>query len=309
MRYASIDIGTNTLRLLIADVEGERLKPVYIKRVITRLGGGYKDDTGIDPESARRTIETLDTFARTIKEYGVTDVKAIATSVVRRARNREIFLDEAFKRTGLKIQTISGDEEGRLALLGVLSVIRDGHKRCLVIDIGGGSTEFMATEGGRMVGVWSLDMGVVHLTERYLKTDPPNEEELQEMEDEIEGVIKRLRISDQKPEIFVGTAGTITTLAALDQGLEVYEPERINNYILTYDAIKGMYEYLASLPIKEREKILTLEKGREDLIIPGAAIVLKAMEAIGFDRMTVSDAGLLEGILLSSYQLPVASYQ
>ena len=100
--------------------------------------------------------------------------------------------------------------------------------------------------------------------------------------------------------MLIGTAGTITTLAAIDQGLEKYDPEKINNYILSYKAIKKIYQYLASLPLKQREAILSLEKGREDIIIPGAAIVLKAMENFGFDKMTVSDAGLLEGILLDS---------
>lgn len=314
MRYASIDIGTNTLRLLIADVEDNRLRPIYLKRVITRLGGGYREDTGIAPLSARKTLEALVGFVRAVKECEVACVKAVATSVVRRARNREDFLNEVLKRTGLMVEVISGDEEARLALQGVLSVIGNTHKRSLVIDIGGGSTEFIATVGGRMMGVWSLEMGVVHLTEGYLKTDPPTQKELQAMEMEIERTIYDLRfkivnseLRTLNSELFIGTAGTITTLASLDQGLEAYEPDRVNNYILTYNAVKRMYEWLASLTLSEREKILSLERGREDLIIPGAAIVLKAMEATGFDRMTVSDAGLLEGILLN--QLSVTSGQ
>ncbi|MBI5287326.1 MAG: Ppx/GppA family phosphatase [Deltaproteobacteria bacterium] len=321
MRCASVDIGTNTLRLLIADVEGDRLKPIHRGRVITRLGGGYKEDLGINPLSAERTIDAVTLFARILKEYGVNDVKAVATSVMRRAKNRETFIDEVFKRTGLKVDVITGDEEARLSLLGVLSVIKAGTDfksvPAFIIDIGGGSTEFIAVDEGKMLGAWSMEMGVVHLTEEYLKSDPPAKHELNAMEDEIKGVIANLKdlMSQSLPSafslepsaLFVGTAGTVTTLAALDQALEVYEPERINNYILTYDAVKRMYWYLASLPLKEREKILTLEKGREDLIIPGAAIVLKVMEGFGFDRMTVSDAGLLEGILLE--QLQVASHK
>jgi len=319
LRYASIDIGTNTLRLLIADVEDNRVRPIYLKRVITRLGGGYREDTGIDPVSARRTVEALIGFARTAKEYDVACVKAVATSVVRRARNREDFLNEVLKRAGLMVEVISGDEEARLALLGVLSVIGNTNKHCLVIDIGGGSTEFIATVGGMMMGVWSMEMGVVHLTEDYLRSESPAVTELRGMEKEIEGMVDNLKglmekdginpgdYSSKAGAILAGTAGTVTTLAALDQGLEIYDPKRINNYILTYNAVKRMYEWLASLTLGEREKILSLERGREDLIIPGSAIVLKAMEAFGFDRMTVSDAGLLEGILLN--QLSVTSGQ
>ncbi|HBR17934.1 MAG: hypothetical protein A3G39_09045 [Deltaproteobacteria bacterium RIFCSPLOWO2_12_FULL_43_16] len=309
-KYASIDIGTNTLRLLIAEIDNKNLQPVYLKRTITRLGGGYKEDIGINRKAQERTIKALEFFSEKIKEYDIKEVRAVATSVVRRAKNREEFLNSVLKRTGIEIKIISGDEEARLSLLGVLSVIKVGTDlksipKCLVVDIGGGSTEFIATDAGRMLGAWSLEMGVVHLTENYLKTDPPTHSELDAMENEIRGVIadlkdlmKRDGCLPSASALFVGTAGTITTLAAIDQGLEKYESGKINNYILSYEAIRKIYQHLALLPLKQREEILSLEKGREDIIIPGAAIVLKAMEGFGFDKMTVSDAGLLEGILL-----------
>jgi exopolyphosphatase/guanosine-5'-triphosphate,3'-diphosphate pyrophosphatase len=167
MKYASIDIGTNTLRLLIAEPEPTVLRPILYKRVITRLGGGYTGETGIDRASAERTIRALEDFKRAIEDYGVSRVFAVATSVVRRAVNRAWFLSEAFKRTGLNISVIGGNEEARLSVLGVLSVIGggDGGTR-FVVDIGGGSTEFILTRGSEVVGTWSMDMGVVHLTEK-----------------------------------------------------------------------------------------------------------------------------------------------
>lgn len=302
-QYASIDLGTNTLRLLIAEIDNKTLKPVFLKRIITRLGGDYKENIGIAPQAQERTIKALELFAEKIREYNVQEVRTVATSVVRRAKNKKEFLSEVLERTGIKIKVISGDEEARLSMLGVLSVIRDRDKKCLVIDIGGGSTEFISTDAGKMLGAWSMEMGVVHLTENYLKSDPPAKYELNAMEEEINGVmanLKDLMIKFLPFALLVGTAGTITTLAAIDQGLEKYDPEKINNYILSYDAIKKIYQRLASLPIKQREEMLSLEKGREDIIIPGAAIILKAMEGFGFDRMTVSDAGLLEGVLLDS---------
>ena len=319
MCRASIDIGTNTLRLLIADIDDKRLKPVFLKRIITRLGGGYTETAGIADKAQERTIKALKLFSEKLKEYRVEEVRAVATSVVRRAKNRDGFLGSVREQTGLEVNVISGDEEARLSLLGVLSVIKAGTDfksvpKCLVVDIGGGSTEFIAVADGKMAGAWSLEMGVVHLTEKYLKTDPPTKEELGNMESEIEGIISDLRckildsgfltpnskLQTLNSTLFIGTAGTITTLAAIDQGLEKYEPDKINNYILKYAAIKKIYNHLTSLHLRQREEILSLEKGREDIIIPGAAIVLKTMEGFGFSSITVSDAGLLEGILLDT---------
>lgn len=324
MKYASIDIGTNTLRLLIVedDGTGKALRPVVYKRAITRLGGGFTAEGGIDAKNAERTFSALEGFKRTLSAHGAPSVNAVATSVVRRAKNRDWFLDEVLKRTGIGISVITGDEEARLSLLGVVSVIDDNSAvKRLVMDIGGGSTEFIATNGGRTAGVWSLEMGVVHLTETHLKSDPLKKTEICSMEDEITGVLKGLASLMEKSGItpweysseagaeFVGTAGTITTLAALDQGLDTYDRARINNYMLKKDRVKRLYGHLTSLSLMEREAVLNLEKGREDLIIPGSAITLLAMEAFGFDEIKVSDAGLLEGILLDKTGMNAFSVQ
>lgn len=311
MKYASIDIGTNTLRLLIAEAGTNRgIRPLIYKRAITRLGGDYREEYGIAPASAERTFKALEDFKKTISGNGAAEVLATATSVVRRAVNREWFLAEALKRTGIGIRVIQGDEEARLSLLGVLSVIEGSSGKKAVIDIGGGSTEFIFTEGDELRGAWSMEMGVVHLTEKHLRSDPPGASELKGLEDEVKGFIGRLEAlmekggvdrrdySRAKGAVLVGTAGTITTLAAMDQDLQEYDRERINNYTLTKEKVLGMYRRLASLKLKEREKVLSLEKGREDLIIPGSAITLQTMEAFGFDEIKVSDAGLLEGIIL-----------
>ena len=292
MRYASIDIGTNTLRLLVAELDNDGLRPVFYKRKITRLGGGY------------------DEFRRHIDDAGVSTVMAFATSVVRRAKNSAWFTEEVRKKTGIEITVIHGGEEARLSLMGVLSVIDERQGKKLVIDVGGGSTEFIATIGPEMAGGWSMELGVVHLTEKYLNGDPPSASELKAMEDEIKGVIEDLRgrmlgdgidpldFSGKRGASFVGTAGTITTLAAIDQDLEVYDRAKINNYTLSRKRIAELYGRLCSMTLGERQTVLSLEKGREDLIVPGSAITLLAMEAFGFDEAKVSDAGLLEGIML-----------
>ena len=311
MRLASIDIGTNTLRLLIAETDGGLLRPFLYRRAITRLGGRFTDAGGIDRTAAERTFAALSDFRKILSDNeGVAGVSAVATSVVRRARNRDWFLSEVKKRTGFNVEVISGEEEARLTSLGVMGVIEDSRHKRLVMDIGGGSTEFIATEDGHIRGVWSMEMGVVHLTERFLKTDPPCFDELKGLDDEVRDVIRQLKGSmfregidpveycESRGALLIGTAGTITTLAAMDQRMETYDRDKINNYTLSLEKVKSMYEYLSGLALKEREKVLPLEKGREDLIIPGAAVTCIVMESFGFFHIKVSDAGLLEGIVL-----------
>jgi exopolyphosphatase/guanosine-5'-triphosphate,3'-diphosphate pyrophosphatase len=310
MRYASIDIGTNTLRLLVAETGmAAPPRPIIYRRAITRLGGGYTVDAGIDRASAERTFKALAEFCRAIDETGGLDeVIAAATSVVRRAANGKWFLGEVLRRTGLMVRVLSGDEEARISMLGVASVIRDASPRRLVMDIGGGSTEFIAIEDDAIAGTWSMEMGVVHLTEGHLMTDPPSPDELSCLEGEISGVLDdlkgRMKGDGVDPSAYggratlVGTAGTVTTLAALDQGIEVYDRERVNNYRLTREAVARIYSDLARLTLDERSVLLALEKGREDLIIPGAAIMLLVMDSFGFGSVRVSDAGLLEGLII-----------
>lgn len=233
----------------------------------------------------------------------------MATSVVRRARNRDQLIDGARRRAGFDIEVIPGSTEARLSLLGVLSVIKNGGRK-LVMDIGGGSTEFIVADGADIAGEWSMEMGVVHLTERHLKGDPPAEIELSELSDEVRGVIDGLKgrmreagldpsgVSGAASARFVGTAGTVTTLAAVDLDLETYDRDRINNHILTRGRVEELYGRLSAMTIAERSRILSLEKGREDLIIPGAVITMAAMDSFAFTELVVSDAGLLEGIIL-----------
>lgn len=313
MKCAAIDIGTNTLRLLVAEVTPEGvLRPRCYERAITRLGGGYTDSAGIDPESAERAIRALGAFAEVIKAEGAELTGCVATSVVRRAVNKASFLSDVKARTGIEITVIPGAVEAGLSLKGVSSVIDTLGRDLLVIDIGGGSTEFMlkaadAAENEEALA-WSMEMGVVHLTEKYLKSDPPESGELKAMGLEITKTVDKLsalmgpelssRYSGGGGAMLAGTAGTITTLAAIDQDLEVYDRDRINNYELTLGRIEEIYGHLTALTLAERGAILSLEKGREDLIIPGIAITLEVMARMGFGSIRASDAGLLEGLLL-----------
>ncbi|HZX35850.1 MAG TPA: Ppx/GppA phosphatase family protein [Thermodesulfobacteriota bacterium] len=313
MRCASIDIGTNTLRLLIGEVSpGNGLKTIAYKRTITRLGGGYTVEGGIPEEAFERTISAICDFKKILDKHGVAfeRVYAVATSVVRRAVNGAAFVAEVRKRTGIEVSVISGSDEAAYSLTGVLSAVEPIKLDRLVMDIGGGSTEFILARGDRAIGLWSMDLGVVHLTETFVKSDPPAESEIARMEKEIKGVITALKERMKKDGVdagkcsseagveLVGTAGTVTTLAAIEQDLKVYDKSLINNYVLRLGNIKRIYKDLLRLGLKERAEVLSLEKGREDLIIPGSAISVIVMESFGFDTMRVSDAGLLEGVLL-----------
>lgn len=320
MECASIDIGTNTVRLLVAYVntENEIMNTLALKRVVTRLGGGYTEEGGITKESAERTFKVLETFAQIISDFGVEDVKATATSVVRRSNNKDWFVDEAFKRSGIKIEVIDGEKEAELSMIGVNSVIDSSElQKPFIVDIGGGSTEFIATKDSKVAGKWSLDLGVVHLTEMYLentKDGKPTDDDIKTMTDDVRNTLEDLkekmvadgvRILDylgDSSATLVGTAGTVTTLAALDQEMSVYDVSKINNYILRKEAVEEILEHLISLTLKEREELIAIEKGREDLIIAGVVIINSIMNAFEFTSLRVSDAGLLEGILIDKIE-------
>ncbi len=310
-RYASIDIGTNTLRLLVAESNSkDAYKVVHRDRAVTRLGGRFSEEDGlIDDDTASRTINVLGRFSNSLIKYKVNNVKAVGTSVIRRARNRVEFLNEVYKKTGLNVDVITGNDEALLTLKGVLQVIsRNG--RYVVMDVGGGSTEYILGCDEEEQGAYSIEMGVVSLTEEFILSDPPIKKEKLRLENKIKTELTSL-ISDintnntdlslftgYEGAMLVGTAGTPTTLAAIDQGMEAYKPELINGYQLSLDRLKAMYDSLSGLTLMERRKIPSLEKGREDVILAGILIILKTMELLDFKEMVVSDSGLLEGVML-----------
>jgi exopolyphosphatase/guanosine-5'-triphosphate,3'-diphosphate pyrophosphatase len=311
-RIASIDMGTNTFRLLISDLdERGTLRHRLLKREITRLGGGFTANGMLTEDSMERGVATLSSFYDLLRRHGVEEVRAVATSVVREARNGNGFLQRVKDKTGLDVDVIDGEEEATLTLKGVLSCVDVKTSDSLVFDMGGGSTEYILSRlGSPIYYSESLNLGVVHATEAFLFSDPTNEEEIERVSAHVaERLNTLLKNLDQRglrgelpPEnrdmTLIGTAGTITTLAAMDQGLDSYDPSRINNYVLTYDAVKRLLNMIYPLTLGERRNLKALEGGREDLIVAGSVIVLKTMEFFGFERMMVSDGGLLEGVLI-----------
>jgi exopolyphosphatase/guanosine-5'-triphosphate,3'-diphosphate pyrophosphatase len=317
---ASIDIGTNTLRLLIVERRGNgALRPIICERVVARLGGGYSKDMGIAPDAAERALVVLEGFRVLIDKHNARLERAVATSVVRRAVNRDWFVAQAKKRASIDIDVIDGSEEAELSLIGVNSAIRIDKPVSFIVDIGGGSTEFIVVKDKAILFSQSLELGVVHLSEDYQssktsqsKGNPPTTAEITGMENEIRVAIEGLKktIKDRGYEVFdastsedvefVGTAGTFTTIAAIDLALETYDSERVNNHVVDRIKLMSIYSRIVGLSLNDRKEILSLEKGREDLIIPGILIVLNIMYVFGFLRVKVSDGGLLEGLLLKA---------
>jgi exopolyphosphatase/guanosine-5'-triphosphate,3'-diphosphate pyrophosphatase len=296
---AAIDLGTNTARLLIGRLEsGPTIRPLAVNRVVTRLGGGFTREQGLSPEARERTLTALRGFADAMDAHGVGALRAVATSAVRDAVNGGEFVDQVFGETGIRLEVIDGREEALLTLRGVISGLgREGD--FMVFDIGGGSTEYTLARGSDPLFTRSLPLGVVRLTEG--KGSVPA------MEEKISRELEALRL-DMVGEGFasfpacatlVGTAGTATTMAALDLDLTPYDPSRVQGHILSLSAVREMLEKLLPLTPEQRLLLPGMEMGREDLIIAGILLTLKSMELFGFDSLTVSDTGILEGILLS----------
>ena len=299
IRYASIDLGTNTVRLLIATVGTGGLEPLLVKRRITRLGGGFTREAGISPESGQRTIAALVEFSEDLALREVSRIRAVATSAVRDAVNGPEFRDEVLKTSGIALEVIGGEEEGLLTLRGIRAGLGDPVGMLLAFDVGGGSTEYTLADSGTPRFTLSLPLGVVRLTE--------GKQELAAMTDKVERELAVLGAEmaragvtvDPSCFLLAGTAGTATTLAAIDLGMTDYDYRRVNGHWLARDTVAALYEKLLGLTPEERLAIPGMEKGREDLIIAGALVTLKTLDRFGFDGMKVSDFGLLEGVLLS----------
>jgi exopolyphosphatase/guanosine-5'-triphosphate,3'-diphosphate pyrophosphatase len=295
---AALDFGTNTARLLIARCSSAGIIPVHVEREIVRLGGGFTDHTGLSDDAQARGLACLHRFSRIISEYGVGRISASATSAVRDAVNGRAFVEKVFHETGITLNVIDGDTEARLTLAGVRSSLDSECNRLVVLDVGGGSTEFTIAIGGAPVFIKSMPIGVVRLMEGFRSVD--------EMRVRVSSVInllvKDIAIADcavGADFVLVGTAGTATTVAAIMLEMEDYDYRRINNYIVNITEMRDLLQRLLPLTPQERLLIKGLEKGREDLIIAGLLIMLAVMETFCITSLKVSDFGLLEGLALS----------
>ncbi|MGD8706222.1 MAG: Ppx/GppA phosphatase family protein [Syntrophobacterales bacterium] len=299
-RFASIDLGSNTIRLLIAEPEvSAPLRPIHIQRRITRLGENFLPDRILQPEAMARSIAALKEFVALMGRNGVSECSAGATAVVREASNGSDFLNLVQRETGLVVRVLSGTEEARLSLLGVASVITNEESAMVVFDIGGGSTELVWQGDSSDIESFSLAVGVVHLTERFLQGDPPGHEACLQVREYVSTVLKELSFhQNYHDSLWVGTAGTVTTLASMWYEMTEYDSAQINGAVLEKAWLVDLCAQLAEMKLTERRKLTGLEPGREDIILAGGLVTLEMMEVFGFSRFTVSDAGLLEGLFL-----------
>ena len=298
---AGIDIGTLTCRLLIAELAPSgTLREVRSDRRILRLGQGVDRDRMLRGDAMARVAETLKEWCTLMEGYQLDASIAVATSAVRDAGNREEFVRLIHRQTGLEIEILSGEEEARRTILGIRSGLPAGVSDVLALDIGGGSTEFILDRPGQTPMMRSVDIGVVRLCERLLRHDPPISEEIHQAREWVraETVTAVGEMTLPVGLTFVGTAGTITSLAAMAQQLPTYEPARIHNYRLARTVVEELESTLLARTKSERVGLPGLEANREEVIAAGAIILRTVMETVRIPSLLVSDLGLREGVLL-----------
>ena len=303
MRVAAVDLGTNSTRFLVADVEHGSLEEVARRLKITRLGEGVDERKRLLPAPIARVRNVLTDFRREAEQLGAERTLAIATSAVRDAENGEAFLGEVEWSYGFTTRLLTGHDEAQLTFRGV-SLGRELAEETLVIDIGGGSTELVT---GGLEGLHfhdSLDIGCVRLTERLLHSDPPSEQELADCAAAVRGLLAERVPDDVRPRQAIGVAGTVTSLAALDLGQAEYDPELVHGHRLSTDGVKAQLERLASLPVSERRELPALEPERAPVIVAGAVILREALDHFGLDGLEASERDILDGAALEAAGLP-----
>ena len=305
MRVAVVDIGTNSTRLLIADVDATRVEEVERRTTVTKLGRGVDHTNWLSTDAIDEVCEVIADYKARYEELGVERVLAIATSAVRDAANGEAFIAELRERFGLGAQLLTGEEEANLTYLGATSE-RPSGEATLVFDIGGGSTELIIGYGSEVDFHTSLQAGTIRQSERHLSADPPDTRELEELASDVRCLIDEA-VEEQPPAgalHAIAVAGTPTSLAAIDQSLEPYDPDRVHGYRLTMRHVQRMLSRLSCLPLSERLRVPGLHPGRAPTIVAGTVILVQVMRAFGLDEIEVSERDILHGSALSAAMAP-----
>ncbi|MGE5229629.1 MAG: Ppx/GppA family phosphatase [Deltaproteobacteria bacterium] len=303
MKVAIVDLGTNTCRLFLAEVSGGRVRQEARVTTVERLGQGVDETGRLHEDAAERTHACLKGYAADIDAYGPERRLLVATSVVRDARDGKQFLKAVRYEFALPWRILSGEEEGRLAFRGGTSWLDDrSPDPLLLVDIGGGSTEFAVGSAGRSPSfVRSLDVGVVRLTERLLHVDPPPAAETTALAGHVAAAIHAAVPADLRAAVrgAVGVAGTYTTLVANKLGMTEYDARRVQGHVLSLPDIDGAIARFSAMTSAERGRLPGIQPGREDVILAGALIAREACRAFGLDAVSVSEADLLEGAALA----------
>jgi exopolyphosphatase/guanosine-5'-triphosphate,3'-diphosphate pyrophosphatase len=296
---AGIDIGTNTILLLVAEVEGDSVRPVEDHVTVVRLGQGVDKNHAFHPEAIERARSCFARYSEILKKYPGIDVRALATSGSRDARNAPEFFASVKKDFGIPVRVISGEEEAGLSFRGALSGLKNDPAAIAVLDIGGGSSEIVGLEGKGLFR-FSFDMGCVRLSERFLKHDPALGSEIQELVAFVKPELEKQKsiLGKLQGKSLIGVAGTATYLASASLGLNSFEPEKVDGHKVSAAEVDRLVQSFAPLTAEERLGVGGMDKGRADVILAGALILREILRATGLGEFTASVRGLRYGAVL-----------
>lgn len=297
MRVATIDVGTNTVLLLVAERgQGGSFRAVAERMELTRLGEGVDRSHRLAPAAVERTVAAIGSFAALARSLGASALVITATSAARDAKNGHEFLERARLAAGASVEILSGDEEAALVYEASRWDFAKGGEPLAVMDIGGGSTELVYGSQGAVSFRRSLDLGAVRLTERCLPSDPPTTDELEALRAQVRGALEGVP-SPPKGATLVGIAGTVTTLCALHLGLSAYDGSLVHGKRLRASEIQALAARLAAVDLQRRKRFPGLPEKRADVIVAGAELAAAVMAHLGFEELVVSDRGLRWGLL------------
>ena len=301
-RVAAIDCGTNSIRLLVADVDTDAGTLVDLDRrmEIVRLGRGVDATGRLDDEALARTFAACDRYAEVLRDLGAQRVRVVATSASRDAENRDDFVSGVLARIGVEPEVVSGDEEARLSFLGATRGLAGAEPPYLVVDIGGGSTEFVVGTDEPLAAC-SVDVGCVRLTERHLRDDPPTRAEIDAVVADADAAIALAgeTVPFGEARTLVGLAGSVTTAAALALGLEEYDPARIHGARISAAAVAEVSDRLLASTHAERAAVAVIHPGRVDVLNAGILVLRRILDRTGLPEVLVSEHDILDGIALS----------
>lgn len=299
-KIAAIDIGTNSMRLLLCEYEKGQFGHKEKHLIVTRMGQGLSANGTISQEAMDRNLNALKVFKEKADNFGAEEIVAIATSAVRDAHNREEFLSAAKRATGIEIRVITGKSEADMGITGVVSDYKEIDGNILVIDIGGGSTELVLGDRTGIKYSNSINAGTVRMTERFITNNPIKENEIENLEESLkllfEESIRHLKETKIKKAIAIG--GTATTIAAIYHGMCIYDPQKVHNTVIEIGYLQNLLLKLKNMSVEERYEVKGLQKERADVIPAGMIIMIHVMKSLGLSSFTASENDNLEGAVI-----------
>ncbi|MEY2441401.1 MAG: exopolyphosphatase / guanosine-5-triphosphate,3-diphosphate pyrophosphatase [bacterium] len=301
MRVAVVDIGTNSTRLLVAEVDGRAMRQLHRESIVTRLGEGVDATGRLGDAPVQRVFDVLEHYRAAIDEHGATHTVAVLTSAVRDAANGADFMATVRDRYGLDARTIGGDEEAALTFAGATSERTHNGAQTVVIDIGGGSTEFVVGRDGEVAFHVSTQAGVVRQSERHLHDDPPPPEQLQALAQEVKAIIASAVPEEIRAGVQAGiaVAGTATQCASIELALDPYDPARVHGHTLELATCELLLARLAQMDNDQRREVVGLHPDRAPTIVAGIAMLIETLRAFGLERVEVSEHDILRGAALA----------